>query len=53
MRREQKKEKLMELRKSIKESEKDILTTDQLQKREEMKNKRLNDMKNKRTEKTS
>lgn len=50
---EQKKEQLMNLVKSSKESMNNILTADQLKKKEDMRNSRINDMKNKRTNKDS
>lgn len=50
---DQKKEQLMNLRKSGKEGTNSILTADQLRKKEEMKNSRMNDMKNKRAKKDS
>jgi Spy/CpxP family protein refolding chaperone len=50
---EQKKEQLMNLVKSRKESMNDILTPEQLKKKEEMRNSRMNDMKNKRANKDS
>ncbi|MEO8413929.1 MAG: hypothetical protein ABI472_09730 [Ginsengibacter sp.] len=50
---EQKKEQLMSLVKSSKESMKNIFTAEQLKKREEMRNSRINDMKNKRANKDS
>ncbi len=50
---EQKKEQLMSLKKSSKESMKNILTAEQLQKREEMRSTRVNDMKNKKANKDS
>lgn len=49
---EQKKESLMDLRKRSKEDEKTILTAEQLQKREDMKNKRSHEWKNKSSEKS-
>ncbi|MEO6219136.1 MAG: hypothetical protein ABIO81_01820 [Ginsengibacter sp.] len=49
---EQKKEQLMDLKKRSKEMEKNILTTEQVQKREEMRKRRFNEMKNKRTERS-
>ena len=50
---EQKKEQLMNLMKSSKESMNNILTAEQLKKKEEMRNSRINDMKNKRANKDS
>ena len=50
---EQKKEEFMNLAKSRKESMNSILTTDQVKKKEEMRNNRINDMKNKRANKDS
>lgn len=50
---EQKKEQLMTLMKSSKESMNNILTADQFKKKEDMRNSRINDMKNKRTNKDS
>jgi Spy/CpxP family protein refolding chaperone len=50
---EQKKEEFMSLMKSRKESMNNILTADQLKKKEEMRNTRIRDMKNKRTDKDS
>ena len=49
---EQKKENLMDLRKRSQEDEKTILTAEQLQKKEKMKNRRMHEMKGKRTEKS-
>ncbi len=49
---EQKKENLVDLRKHSHEDEKSILTTEQFQKKEEMRNKRIHAMENKRTEKS-
>lgn len=48
---EQKKQNLMDLRKRSQEDEKTVLSTEQLQKKEEMKNKRIHQMKNKKSEK--
>lgn len=48
---EQKKEQLMNLRKSGKENMNNILTAEQLKKKEEMRNNRMNDMKGKRANK--
>jgi periplasmic protein CpxP/Spy len=50
---DQKKEQLMDLRKSTHESINSILTADQLKKREEMKNNRMSEWKNKRANKES
>lgn len=50
---DQKKEQLMDLRKSRKESLNSILTTDQLKKKEEMRNNRMNEWKNKKDNKAS
>lgn len=50
---DQKKEQLMSLMKSNKENMKNILTADQLKKREEMRKDRIDDMKNKRSNKDS
>ena len=50
---EQKKEQLMNLVKSRKESMNNILTAEQLKKKEEMRNSRIKDMKNKRVNKDS
>jgi Spy/CpxP family protein refolding chaperone len=50
---EQKKEQFMSLMKSRKESMNNILTADQLKKKEEIRNNRINDMKNKRANKDS
>ena len=50
---EQKKEQLMNLMKSSKESMNNILTADQLKKKEDLRNSRINDMKNKRANKDS
>jgi len=50
---EQKKEQFMSLMKSRKESMNNILTAEQLKKKEEMRNSRINDMKNKRANKES
>lgn len=50
---EQKREQFMSLMKSRKESMNNILTADQLKKKEEMRNSRINDMKNKRVNKDS
>ena len=50
---EQKREQFMSLMKSRKESMNNILTADQLKKKEEMRNSRINDMKNKRANKDS
>ncbi len=50
---EQKKEQFMDLRKSRKESLNSILTADQIKKREEMRNNRMNDWKNKKDNKNS
>jgi hypothetical protein len=50
---EQKKEQFMNLAKSRKESVNNILTAEQLKKKEEMKNGRIHDMKNKRAHKDS
>ncbi len=49
---EQKKANLIELRKRSQEDEKTILTAEQLQKKEEMKNKRTHDWKSKSSEKS-
>lgn len=49
---EQKKENLMDLRKRSREDEKTILTAEQLQKKEEMKNKKMHEWKNKNSEKS-
>ena len=46
---EQKKQNLMDLRKRSQEDEKTVLTAEQLQKKEEMKNKRIHQMKDKKT----
>ncbi len=48
---EQKKEQLMKLRKTSKENMNNILTAEQLKKKEEMRNNRMNDMKGKRANK--
>ena len=50
---EQKKEQFMDLRKSRKESLNSILTADQIKKREEMRNNRMNEWKNKKDNKNS
>ena len=50
---EQKKEQLMSLRKTSKENMDSIFTADQLKKREEMKNARMNEWKNKKSNKDS
>lgn len=50
---EQKKEQLMDLRKSNHESMNSILTADQLKKKEELRNNRMSEWKNKRTNKDS
>jgi len=50
---EQKKEQLMDLRKSSRESMNSILTADQLKKKEELRNSRMSEWKNKRTNKDS
>lgn len=49
---EQKKQSMMELRKRSQEDQKSILTAEQLQKKEEMKSKRMHDWKNKSSEKS-
>ena len=50
---EQKKEQLMDLHKNMRESMKNILTADQIKKRDELRNNRMNEWKNKRANKDS
>ncbi|MEO6637688.1 MAG: hypothetical protein ABIN25_05395 [Ginsengibacter sp.] len=49
---DEKKQQFMELKKKKEESEKNILTAEQLQRKEQMRSSRMKDMKNKRTEKS-
>ncbi len=49
---DQKKEQFMDLRKQMKENEKNIFTAEQLQKREELRKSKMNEMKNRKTERS-